>query len=98
MVQLPLTNIRAQLLELCAQNIDDEQLARELVESDLFTAILEAGGCDSDKAADILGYKSKRSVESMAHKSEHFPQPRWRGSLWSVQQLQQFMEERGRSK
>lgn len=98
MGQLPLSDIRSQLLELCGKSIDDEQLARELVASPLFEGLLALGACDSGQAAEILGYKSKRSVESMAQKSPHFPQPRARGSLWSVYQLEQFAVERGRSK
>lgn len=98
MVKLPLKTLREQLLDLCAEHDDDEQLARQLVNSDAFVLLLKAGGCDSDGAAKILGYKSKRSVDSMAHKSEHFPQPRWRGSLWSVEQLEHFARERGRAK
>lgn len=98
MGQLPLSEMRAQILDLCKQDIDDEQFARELVAAAFFGDLLAAGACDSEQAAVILGYKSKRSVESMAQKSPHFPQPFVRGSLWSMQQVQQFAVERGRNR
>lgn len=96
MGKLPLSEMRAQILELCQQEITDEQFARELVASEVFEVLLSAGACDSEQAAEILGYKSKRSVESMAQKSPHFPQPLTRGALWSTQLLERFSLERGR--
>ena len=96
MGKLPLSEMRAQVLALCQQDITDDQFARELVASEVFEVLLSAGACDSRRAAEILGYKSKRSVESMAQKSPHFPQPRVRGSVWSVEQLERFAVERGR--
>lgn len=98
MGQLSVEGLQSRLLELCQQGLGDEQLARELVASDLLDQILAAGACDSSEAAQMLGYKSKRSVESMAQKSPHFPQPRLRGSLWSVKQLERFTVERGRNR
>lgn len=96
MGKLPISEMRAQILELCQQEITDEQFARELVASEVFEVLLSAGACDSRRAAEILGYKSKRSVESMAQKSPHFPQPLTRGALWSTQLLERFSLERGR--
>lgn len=90
MGKLPLSEMRAQILELCQQEITDEQFARELVAAKFFQDLLDAGACDSSGAAEILGYKSKRSVESMAQKSPHFPQPFTRKSLWSIQNLHEY--------
>ncbi|WP_185174891.1 hypothetical protein [Rothia nasimurium] len=98
MGKLPLSEMRTQILELCQQEITDEQFARELVGADFFKELLETGSCDSKQAAEILGYKSKRSVESMSQKSPHFPIPLSRGTLWSIYKIQQYMNTHGRRK
>lgn len=97
MGQLPLSEMRAQVLALCKQDIDDEQFARELVASEVFEVLLSVGACDSNRAAEILGYKSKRSVESMAQKSPRFPQPFTRKNLWSVQNLYEYATKHRRT-
>ncbi|MEV7801176.1 hypothetical protein AB0O14_19000 [Microbacterium foliorum] len=98
MVKLPLnTSLKEELLTLCQTAQTDEQLAQSIAGSHLLEVITSYGMCTNEQAATMLGYKSKRSVDSMAQKSAHFPQPKIHENLWSTQELLEYKEHRGRN-
>lgn len=92
------TPLRQAVQDICQQAETDEKLALELLNSDVFVSLLQLGGCTASQAAEVLGYKTKRSVESMAQKSPAFPQAIIRENIWSKLQLQEYKEEHGRKK
>lgn len=91
-------SLRQTVQDIYRRTSTDEELALELLNSEAFASILQLGGCTVSEAAEVLGYKTKRSVESMAQKSAAFPKAIVRENVWSKRQLQTYKEERGRKK
>lgn len=91
-------SLKAQLERLIAASSDDANLAQDIVESQVWEKIIELGLKTNVETAQFLGYSSKRSVDSMAQKAEHFPQPVISGNRWSTRQIINWKQQHARKK
>lgn len=89
-------SLKEQLEKLIAASTDDASLAQDIVESQVWEQIIELGLKTNVEAAQFLGYSSKRSVDSMAQKAKHFPQPVISGNRWSTRQLIEWQQQHSR--
>lgn len=90
--------LRASLEAILANSATDQEIAEEIAGSGILEEILNYGAVSNVKAAEMLGYKSKRSVDSMAQKSPRFPQPITSGVLWSAKHIRDYGQSVGRSR
>lgn len=91
-----LETLRASLEQILGRCSTDEEIATAIAGSAVLQEILRYGTVSNEGAAQMLGYKSKRSVDSMAQKSSRFPQPVSSGVLWSRKHLREYGQSVGK--